>query len=51
MAEELDLELVAEGVESEEQRIILMELGCRRGQGFLFSKPLEDSEVRALLVS
>jgi diguanylate cyclase (GGDEF)-like protein len=50
LAEELGLELVAEGVESEEQRLILMELGCRRGQGFLVSKPLEEAEVRALLI-
>ena len=50
LAEELDLELVAEGVESEDQRQILLGMGCRRGQGYFFSKPLEDAEIRELLL-
>ena len=50
MAGDLGLEVVAEGVESEEQRQILLDLNCRLGQGFLFSKPLEEHEVRALLL-
>ena len=50
LAGELDLELVAEGVESEEQRAILLDLGCQRGQGFLFSEPLDDTDVRRLLI-
>jgi diguanylate cyclase len=49
LAGELGLELVAEGVESEEQRRVLLELGCRRGQGFLFSKPLDESKVREMI--
>ncbi|MHB1925609.1 MAG: putative bifunctional diguanylate cyclase/phosphodiesterase [Acidimicrobiales bacterium] len=49
LAEDLGLELVAEGVESERQREMLLELGCRLGQGFLFSKALEEGQVRRLL--
>ncbi|HVA44655.1 MAG TPA: EAL domain-containing protein [Acidimicrobiales bacterium] len=49
LAEDLGLELVAEGVETERQREMLLELGCRFGQGFLFSKALEEDQVRGLL--
>ena len=41
----LGMEVVAEGVETEEQRERLLELGCRRGQGFLFSRPLPAHEL------
>lgn len=37
MAEALDLDVVAEGVETEEQARALVRLGCRTGQGFLYS--------------
>ncbi|MCD6731970.1 EAL domain-containing protein, partial [Vibrio cholerae] len=33
-------ELVAEGIETQEQVDLLNQLGCPRGQGFLFSKPM-----------
>ncbi|WP_037338463.1 putative bifunctional diguanylate cyclase/phosphodiesterase [Saccharospirillum impatiens] len=39
MAHALSLEVVAEGVESEAQRLILCQLACKHGQGFLFAKP------------
>jgi diguanylate cyclase (GGDEF)-like protein/PAS domain S-box-containing protein len=41
----LDLELVAEGVESEGQRLALEKLGCDVLQGFLYSKPLPAAEI------
>ncbi|MFO7338862.1 MAG: EAL domain-containing protein [Lysobacteraceae bacterium] len=40
MAQSLGLELVAEGVETRAQADALLELGCRRAQGFLFDAPL-----------
>lgn len=40
LAQSLNLETVAEGVESEEERAVLRELGCRTGQGYLFARPL-----------
>ena len=36
----LDLDVIAEGVEDERQAAILSELGCTVGQGYLFAKPL-----------
>lgn len=49
MAQELGLELVAEGVETEEQRAHLMVRGCETMQGFLFSKPLPVRDATSLL--
>lgn len=39
IAEALDLEVVAEGIETEEQHNKLRELNCHRGQGFLMARP------------
>jgi diguanylate cyclase (GGDEF)-like protein len=49
LADNLNLETVAEGVETEEQFRRLKELGCSFGQGYLFSKPLEAVEAERLL--
>lgn len=38
---ELQLTVIAEGVETEEQRQLLLAMGCERGQGFLFGRPVE----------
>ena len=43
----LGLELVAEGVETKEQQQVLVELGCRLAQGYLFARPLPLSDVLA----
>lgn len=41
----------AEGVETEEQRMVVHELGCTRMQGFLHSPPCPAHEVRALMAA
>jgi diguanylate cyclase (GGDEF)-like protein len=51
MAGSLSLEVIAEGVETEDQRQRLMDKGCTHYQGFLFSKPVPLEEFEALLGS
>ncbi len=48
MGRALDLDIVAEGVEREDQRDRLLELGCRLGQGFLWSRARPARALRAL---
>ena len=49
LAQHLDLEVVAEGIETESQRRLLQDLGCQLGQGYLFSKPMPPGDVRPYL--
>lgn len=49
LAHTLGLAAVAEGVETTEQLAALRRLGCDAAQGFLFSHPVPDDELRALL--
>ena len=51
MAHNLGLEVIAEGVETEGQRQLLLEYDCRMFQGYLFSRPLPLAEFEALLHS
>jgi EAL domain-containing protein (putative c-di-GMP-specific phosphodiesterase class I) len=48
MSEALELNVIAEGVETEAQRDFLDRHGCRAFQGYLFSKPvpLEQFEMQ-----
>ena len=49
MAKSLDLETIAEGVETAGQLALLRSKGCQVGQGFLFSVPLPAQELYPLL--
>jgi diguanylate cyclase len=49
MGRALDMEVVAEGIETSEQVADLRELGCPLGQGFLFARPLPPEELDGLL--
>ncbi|MGD1928263.1 MAG: EAL domain-containing protein [Leptolyngbyaceae cyanobacterium] len=49
LAHNLDLEIVAEGIETEYQKQVLKNYGCELGQGYLFAKPLDaDGATRYL---
>jgi diguanylate cyclase (GGDEF)-like protein/PAS domain S-box-containing protein len=49
MAKQMGLVVIAEGVENEAQRDLLITLGCRYFQGYLFSQPLPIVEFEQLL--
>ena len=49
VAEGMDLDVVAEGIETLEQRDLLLEMGCDLAQGFLFSRPLAPEALRAYI--
>jgi len=51
LAHSLQMQSIAEGVETREQAIRLGELGCQQIQGYWFSKPLLGSQMDALLTS
>ncbi len=45
LARTLDLDLVAEGVETDRQRQVLLDLGCQLGQGFWWCRPVSGDEL------
>lgn len=49
LAESMGLEVIAEGVESEEQRRFLAEIGCYAYQGYLYGKPMPVEQLEASL--
>jgi len=51
LAANLDLRVVAEGVEREDQRHFLLGSGCRVGQGYLFARPLSASAMEEMLAA
>ena len=49
LGKSLEIDVVAEGIENEEQLWRLRSLGCQHGQGYLFSKPLDANKAGKLL--
>jgi EAL domain-containing protein (putative c-di-GMP-specific phosphodiesterase class I) len=43
------MDVVAEGVETEEQRAHLRALECGYGQGYLFSRPVPSDRARVMI--
>jgi predicted signal transduction protein with EAL and GGDEF domain len=46
---ELDMQVIAEGVETEEQLQMLTDLGCPQVQGYLLGKPMSPERAQAAL--
>lgn len=49
MAHKLRIKVIAEGIETAEQRDLLLAAGCDYGQGYFFSKPLPADKFEAFL--
>jgi len=49
LAQNLDLDIVAEGVETEAQKLFLLERGCPVMQGYLFSKPVSAQVLPSVI--
>lgn len=49
LAHSLEYKVIAEGIETQEQEEILEEYGCDIGQGFFFSRPLDEENLIAFM--
>ncbi|WP_051298392.1 bifunctional diguanylate cyclase/phosphodiesterase [Marinobacterium litorale] len=49
LANKLELDLIAEGVETESQKALLIELGCHNAQGYLYGRPGAPESLEPLL--
>jgi EAL domain-containing protein (putative c-di-GMP-specific phosphodiesterase class I) len=50
LGRELQLEVIAEGIEQEHQIAMLEELGCTLGQGFYLGRPMSAQEIEQILI-
>ena len=51
MAHKLGKKVIAEGIETEQQKAILVRAGCDYGQGFLFSRAIPADQLKQLLAT
>jgi diguanylate cyclase (GGDEF)-like protein len=49
LARTLDIEVVAEGIETADQRELLRAMGCNTGQGYLFARPASEATITSWL--
>ena len=49
LAQVLDMQIIAEGIETQKQCQTLKALGVEFGQGYLFSKPLNSAQAELLM--
>lgn len=51
LAQSFDMKLLAEGIETKVQADLLMQMGCRYGQGYYYAKPMQAKEMKNILLS
>lgn len=51
IAASLDADVVAEGIEQTSERDLLAELGCRLGQGYLYSRPIGLAQAQDMILA
>ena len=51
MAHELGMKVIAEGVETEQQRDLLLAAGCDYGQGYWFARPMPAADFETFAQS
>jgi diguanylate cyclase (GGDEF)-like protein/PAS domain S-box-containing protein len=51
IARTLEIDVIAEGIETEEQRTLMAGMGCRYGQGYLLARPMTWEQAQVLLRS
>ncbi len=51
MGRALEIDVIAEGIETEEERSYLADRACPEGQGYLFGRPMPAQEFEALLLN
>lgn len=51
LAHSLDKVTIAEGIETEETHELLQEMGCKLGQGYLYTKPISSHDLEKLLLN
>jgi EAL domain-containing protein (putative c-di-GMP-specific phosphodiesterase class I) len=51
MAHALGMKVIAEGVETAQQRDLLLEAGCDYGQGYLFAKPMPAADFETFVTA
>ncbi len=51
MSKKLNIKVIAEGIETEEQKRLLQDIGCDYGQGYLLSRPIPINDFEKFLVN
>lgn len=51
LGQQLDLDVIAEGIETREQAEFMLSIGCHELQGYLYSRPVPAEEIQPLIVT
>ena len=51
MAHTLGIEVIAEGIETEQQQDLLIDIGCNYGQGYFLARPMPASQFEQIYLA